>query len=166
MWQEILVRWSFTLISIAACGGAGSKTATPATATSTAPAPSAPDVASDAGVTVMVGPPTGFADVSAAYAAKRAVEHDITAFENCFRASGANESTPESLVRVKLRVGSSGRVESAKADGTTGAESCIAQVITNVQFPTPPGGGATELDVPIALNMVGGFGMSGPPPKP
>jgi hypothetical protein len=72
--------------------------------------------------------------------------------ESCFAATNANAQTPQEVVEVRFHLLATGAVESARGNGTTGAESCIAAVFDKVVVSVPAGSRAVDVTMPVVLN--------------
>jgi serine/threonine-protein kinase len=103
---------------------------------------------------VKIGTPAATGDLDKALI-RRGIKQKIQNVRSCYEKALVKQPTLQGTVMVQFTIGPSGTVVSAQATGLDPAVStCVANVVKQMTFPKPTGGGVVNVNYPFAFRPV------------
>jgi hypothetical protein len=114
-------------------------------------------VSSSGGIpTVHLGQPNAQGDLDKAII-RRYIKRNVQKIQYCYEKELLSSPDIAGTVSVQFFIAPTGKVASSAASGVAPrVSSCIANVIQNIEFPKPKGGGGVQVNYPFTLRPNGG----------
>jgi hypothetical protein len=112
--------------------------------------------------TVSFGQPVSHGDLDKAII-RRYIKRNIMKLQYCYEKQLLNKPNIEGTISTQFFIDPDGKVTNSDASGfDTEVASCIAEVIKNIEFPKPRGGGGVQVNYPFVFKK---GDDAAPPPK-
>jgi hypothetical protein len=106
--------------------------------------------------TVSIGQPSSQGDLDKAII-RRYIKRNLQKIQYCYEKQLLAKPTLSGTVQAQFFITPNGTVASSTGNGVDGeVSSCVADVIKNIEFPKPKGGGGVQVNYPFTFHSSGG----------
>jgi pSer/pThr/pTyr-binding forkhead associated (FHA) protein len=106
--------------------------------------------------TVSIGQPNAQGDLDKAII-RRYIKRNLSKIQYCYEKQLLAKPTLAGTVQAQFFITPNGTVASSTGNGVDGdVSSCVAEVIKNIEFPKPKGGGGVQVNYPFTFHSSGG----------
>ena len=106
--------------------------------------------------TVSIGTPSADGDLDKAII-RRYIRRNQQKFQYCYEKQLLAKPTLSGTVQAQFFITPNGTVATSTAGGVDeGVASCVAEVIKNIEFPKPKGGGGVKVNYPFTFHSSNG----------